>query len=130
MTLDSQLEHFTAADDAAQSLAGKWKNELGSTVTIVQYGSLLTGEYYSAVSEGQGTALGALIGLISGNVTSFTVTWFHDADTAPSITNWIGQVFPEDTKTLKMLWLMCKQTPQADGWESTLAGSDTFIKVG
>jgi len=130
MDHEKALALAPAAAAAAQiDFTGTWKNELGSEMTLVQNGSVLTGKYESAVSGGGGKILGDLSGWGSGRLISFSVNWPSDA-----ITAWVGHLVTENgSDAMETLWQMATRMPDPTDpnelWESVLSGADRFTKV-
>lgn len=116
---------------APAGLIGKWRNQLGSMLTITAINpttKAITGTYTSP--SGAGGTNYPLIGYFNsvpstaGNnavVISFTVQW----GSIGSITSWNG-IFQLDKITAQ--WLLSKPV-SSFSWDHTLVGQDTFIKV-
>ena len=112
-------------------LKGKWTNELGATMEIQSSGGgKFAGQYTSAVSAGGNPVSGSLSGVYGGDAISFVVTW---QPTYNSTTSWSGLILADDSDRLHLytLWHLA-ETPDkpSDWWESILAGSDRFWKLG
>lgn len=105
------------------NVAGSWENELGSVARFIQEDNVLSGTYYSSVSEGSDAATGTIQGYVNGNVISFVVTWTNFA----AITAWVGTC--TDSAQITTLWQMVSVTDSADEWQSINAGADTFTPV-
>lgn len=130
MIHESVLRHTEAAPAGAQpvNFAGKWHNELTSTVNFIVQGSSLTGTYESAVSGGPASIKGDLVGFINGDMIAFTVSW-----PTAAITAWVGQLTDENgVETIKTLWQMTQNVADANEpkglWASINAGADSFIR--
>jgi hypothetical protein len=125
MLLSAALKSAAPTDPTAPVLTlfgGSWVNELGSTMTIDQDGSLLSGTYTSPASGSGDPAHGALRGYASGRLIAFSVLW----DDFQSITSWTGHMNGTSIDEIATLWQMVVAVPPGDGWESIYAGADTF----
>jgi heme-degrading monooxygenase HmoA len=110
---------------ATVNFTGTWKNELGSTMTLVQTGGTLAGEYESAVSSDGSTTIGDLQGYADGDLIAFVVHW-RDFE---AITAWAGQLEPGSSpETIETLWQMAKQVAVGEEWSSINAGADKFVR--
>jgi hypothetical protein len=109
--------------------AGRWYNQMGSTMDLVVEGTTVTGAYESLARSEAPPVVGELKGYAVGDLISFMVLW------GDSITAWVGQMIDEDTDTAKIrtLWHMVTEVPDADEpkylWTSTYAGADEFVRV-
>lgn len=125
MRLEHSLRRARPGTGASVNFAGTWKNELGSTMTLIQTGDALSGEYESAVSSGGNTTIGDLQGYADGDLIAFVVHW-RDFE---AITSWVGQLEPNvSPDRIKTLWQMTKQVAAGDEWSSINAGSDEFVR--
>ena len=125
MRLENALGRAKAGTGATVNFAGTWKNELGSTMTLVQTGDTLSGEYESAVSSGGTTTGGDLQGYVDGDLIAFIVHW-RDFE---AITAWAGQLKPDTSPdTIDTLWQMTKQVAVGEEWSSINAGADEFVR--
>ncbi|MCW7548159.1 MULTISPECIES: avidin/streptavidin family protein [Photorhabdus] len=130
-------------DSNNADISGKWVNELGSTIEIIQKDKkpFFTGKYTSAVSAEGGSTTGIITGTICGNLIVFLVNW----DEYAAITSWVGQIdinspfivttepttaknsFPEKITTL---WMMTSRPEDIkDEWASINSGTDTFHRI-
>ncbi|MCK3671262.1 avidin/streptavidin family protein [Photorhabdus noenieputensis] len=130
-------------DSNNADISGKWANELGSTIEIIQpnKSAFFTGKYTSAVSAGGDSTTGSITGNICGNLIVFLVNW----DEYAAITSWVGQIdinspfivttqpttaknsFPEKITTL---WMMTSRPDDIkDQWASINSGTDTFHRI-
>lgn len=111
---------------ATVDFAGTWKNQMGSTMTLVVNGQSVAGEYTSTDSSSGAQAKGRLVGSIDGDLIAFVVNW----DDYFSLTAWNGQLVGD---TLKTLWLLVKDIPDTNEqqklWQSTNIGADQFTRV-
>jgi len=103
------------------NFSGKWRNQLGSTMTIITSGQSITGKYISPVSGGGGTVEGDLVGWTDGDLVSFVVNWAGPA----SLTAWTGQLVDEGgVETMKTLWQLVQNIQDSNEptglWMSTL----------
>jgi len=119
-----------SAGAATVDFSGNWKNQLGSTMTLIVNGQKLSGTYQSTVSGGGGTIRGDLVGFVDGDLIAFTVNWTSPA----SLTSWTGQLVNENGRdVIKTLWLLVQNIPDANEptglWQSTFTGSDLFERV-
>ena len=107
---------------ASDAIAGRWTNELGSTMELRCDGGngVLCGTYTSGVGD-QHTY--DLTGYANATTVVFTVNFKSSA----SIGAWSGHYDPE-MGTLEMLWHLVAE-PRADElWDTTFAGFDTFTR--
>lgn len=119
----------TTTPPAPGNFAGKWTNELGSTMELTVSGTRVSGSYRSQVSGKDQPVEGPLTGEINGDQIAFCVNW----TTMASLTSWVGQVVAEDGgEELRTMWLLTRNVPDddeaADDWQATLVGSDTFVR--
>lgn len=103
--------------------SGTWKNELGSTATLaIQGNGSVTGTYVNGAPSscaGPGQRF-PLVGFCNNNAITFTVNW---GSACNSLTAWSGVYNGSNIKTL---WNLVTGGPAQ--WNSTYAGSDTFVK--
>lgn len=79
------------------SIAGDWKNQRGSTMTLQVNGSKLSGTYRTAVGDEHARSRDwDLSGVVGGDLLSFTVIYPDKNGDAGSITAWAGRYFPEE----------------------------------
>ncbi len=109
--------------------SGKWKNELGSIVTLDQEGGKVMGTYTSPVSEPGRPVTGAVIGYVTGMGIVFSVQWTG----LQSMTSWVGQLVPVRIgetiiPTLQALWQMVSSVHPGDEWAAINAGADVFTR--
>ena len=109
------------------SLAGTWRNQLGSTLTIeVERQSGLRGTFQAAVGSIPDKAY-PLAGFVDTRpfgqecVFGFVVDWTD----SHSVTVWTGRLDMEKD-TVDATWLMTSETGSPGGWNSTLVGHDVF----
>ena len=125
MRLEHALGRAKTGTGSSVDFAGTWKNELKSTMTLVQTGDTLSGEYESAVSSGGGTTVGNLQGYVDGDLIAFVVHW-RDFE---AITAWVGQLVPNKSPdTINTLWQMTKQVASGEEWSSINSGADEFTR--
>ncbi|MEX3694420.1 avidin/streptavidin family protein [Paraburkholderia sp. BR14263] len=117
------------AKATSPELVGKWENELGSIMTIVQFdGENFSGTYESAVSSDGQYATGPLSGTVAGDAIASTVK----CDTAyASVTGWSGLLLGNGNQVwMYTLWNL-SSTPEKedDFWQSIQAGADLFVQT-
>lgn len=122
MKVEHTLQRAKAGTGAKVDFSGNWKNELTSSMTVFQNGSVVSGTYTSAVSGGGVSTSGDLAGYVDGDLMAFVVHW-RDFQ---AITSWVGQL---EGGSLKTLWQMTKQVDAGEEWSSINAGSDVFVRV-
>ncbi|KAM5193585.1 avidin-like [Mantella aurantiaca] len=124
----------TAGQDTQCSLAGQWKNDLGSNMSIdaVFSNGVFLGRYLTAVSTTNNTILeSTLIGYQQATDLpsfGFTVKWVF----ANSITVFTGQCLLDKSgqKVLETFWLMRTDAQNAlDNWKQTRVGSNIFYPL-
>nr|XP_033793410.1 cyclic AMP-responsive element-binding protein 3-like isoform X2 [Geotrypetes seraphini] len=119
--------------DAKCLLTGKWRNELGSNMTISQVdeSGFFTGLYLTQVSLANKTIITSpLTGTqqLSDEPTfGISVNWQF----AASITSWAGQCYKDSLGKdfLITTWLLREQTSFADNWKSQRIGMDFFVRI-
>ncbi|MGH0131200.1 UNVERIFIED_CONTAM: hypothetical protein FKN15_002993 [Acipenser sinensis] len=115
-------------------LKGKWKNELGSNMTISETdkNGYFIGSYLTAVTthtdvEIKKSPISGVIRPSSQPIFAFHVKWtFSD-----SITTFTGQCFVDSSgERLETMWLL-KATARSsdDNWASTRVGSNVFRRL-
>ena len=125
MLQERALKRAKAGTGRLCDFTGTWVNELNSTMTIAQTGTVLSGTYASAVSAGGSSTQGDLLGYADGDLIAFVVHW----QDFQAITAWVGQLDPNGrTDTINTLWQMTSQVPTGDEWASINAGSDFFTR--
>lgn len=110
------------------SIAGTWRNELGSELELHDTDGFLSGRYRSAV----GTVRDArpLIGICTPPtgtgpvVLAFVVCWSDSG----SVTSWTGR-YDIDEDALHMTWILQAATAPETAWSSTQLGQDEFRRV-
>lgn len=113
-------------------LTGQWYNELGSTMNLTVSGNMISGEYFSAVGEAQGPY--PLVGYFDASdenpTLGFTVAWQNDQEVAHSVTTWCGQAMTiGGNEYITAMWLLATSAAQADQWQSTMVGQDSFSRT-
>lgn len=114
---------------------GTWRNELGSTMTLVATpDGLLSGDYESNVGHVGGRY--ALAGRFDATPPSdahaavgWVVVWNNGSGNQHSVTTWCGRYDP-DADLLHATWLLTAEGPDHAGWCSTRMGQDVFARVG
>ena len=125
MLQERALNRAKAGTGTRFDFTGTWVNELNSTMTIAQTGTVLNGMYQSAVSADGSSTQGDLLGYADGDLIAFVVHW----QDFQAITAWVGQLDPNArTDTINTLWQMTSQVPTGDEWASINAGSDFFTR--
>ncbi|KAM8960814.1 avidin-like [Pelodytes ibericus] len=110
--------------DAQCSVVGRWKNELGSNMTInsVTKGGFFSGMYLTAVSSKKNTTI-IVSPLVGYQQTTeepsfgFTVMWKFSQST----TVWSGQCFrnAKGERVLKTTWLLRSEVGNNENWKAT-----------
>jgi hypothetical protein len=111
------------------SFAGRWHNELKSTMTLRVHGTTVTGKYTSYVSSTGATVSGPITGFVNGHTIAFTVRW-----PVPSITAWVGQLVRERGRdVLETLWQLTSEVENpgdaTELWNSVNCGADRFVRA-
>jgi Avidin family len=126
-----ELARLGAKALAALDLRGDWVNELGSKMSIVKVSKgIISGSYESAVSDDGTSVKGRLAGGVAGDTVGFIVNWQPAFD---SVTSWSGKVLVagDGSHHIFTLWQLSRGVPdESDWWQSFLAGSDTFWRLG
>jgi hypothetical protein len=110
------------------SFAGKWRNELKSTMTLRLKGKVVTGKFRSYVSSEKKPVSGSISGYVNGYTIAFVVTW-----PMPSITAWVGQmVLKRKKEVIETLWQLTSEVENpgdpTELWNSVNSGADTFVR--
>jgi hypothetical protein len=111
------------------SFAGRWRNELKSTMTLRVQGRKVSGKYTSHVSSTGETVSGPITGFVNGYTIAFAVRW-----PVPSITAWVGQLVRERGRdVITTLWQLTSEVENPGDpkelWNSVNSGADTFVRA-
>ena len=114
-------------------LDGKWYNELGSLMDLTVDGGLVTGTYHTGVGEATGRY--PITGAVDtdpighNQAVGLVVVWQNDQGSAHSVTTWSGQLqVIKGQEVLKTTWLLTRETKPDLDWQSTLVGTDIFLR--
>ncbi|XP_077978214.1 avidin-related protein 4/5-like isoform X2 [Glandiceps talaboti] len=114
-------------EDPTCSVAGYWKNELGSIMKLIvaQDGSL-SGYYNTSVGH-PGAETQPIHGFTdpSGSTIGFTVSWRN----GESQTSWTGEYFCEPDEIIQTMWILTEAGKQQDYWGANLIGQDDFRRI-
>ena len=127
MRHDEALSQASGKTPITFDFTGEWKNELESTMDVVQVQSVITGVYTSKVSSPNAPAVGQLAGYAHGDLISFVVKWDSMA-----ITAWVGRHRVENHESVvETLWQMTSlvDNSQDNFWHSINAGADRFTRT-
>jgi hypothetical protein len=125
MLQELALGRALAGTGTPVDFGGRWANQLGSEVVLVQTKDKLSGTYESAVSGGGAKTTGDLLGYVDGDLIALVVHW-RDYQ---AITTWVGQLDPvAPVETIRTLWQMTKQVASGEEWASINAGADSFTR--
>lgn len=109
------------------SIAGAWRNQLGSLLTIeVDDGGVIRGLFHSGTSSTPDRSY-PVAGFcdpdpIDGaTVLGFVVSWSDNR----CVTVWSGRHHPGEG-TIEATWLMTSETDAVDDWKATMVGHDVF----
>ncbi|XP_069075438.1 avidin-like [Pleurodeles waltl] len=114
-------------------LSGKWKNGLGSTMSIGSVDSKggFEGSYLSALSSTDNTIkespLAGAQQLDDEPTVGFTVKW----NFSYSVTSFVGQCFVDDNgnEVLETIWLLRSHVGErTDNWKATSVGTNSFTR--
>jgi hypothetical protein len=123
----ADLKLHSVGADGNLDLVGTWVNELGSRMVIASASDdLISGDYWSKVSDEHKAVRGKLTGTVAGDTIGFVVNWRPTFD---SVTSWSGKLLTTEQgyPYIYTLWQLSHEVgDRADWWESFLAGSDTF----
>jgi Avidin family len=121
----------SASKVAPLSLAGRWYNELGSTMKLKVAGSKISGQYQTKVGDASGWY--DLVGRLDrGGKRSlgmgFVVSWQNAHKRANAVTAWSGQLQrrSDGSEVLLTTWLLTEETKSKNNWKSTIIGQDEF----
>lgn len=108
--------------------AGRWKNQMNSTMDLTVAGGDITGTYTSSTSAAGGPITGTLKGNVAGDLIAFIVLWPKG-----SMTAWTGQMVNDGSAPcIKTLWHLVTDVPDAEEptrlWTSTFTGADEFFR--
>ena len=111
------------------SFAGRWRNELKSTMTLHVKGAAVTGKYTSHVSKEDKPVSGPIVGYVNGYTIAFVVRW-----PMPSITAWVGQlVRVRGRDVIETLWHLTSEVENPGDpkelWNSVNSGADIFVRA-
>ncbi|XP_028409391.1 uncharacterized protein LOC114531992 isoform X2 [Dendronephthya gigantea] len=110
----------------------KWYNELGSVMTVTSWDQVkgsFKGKYFSAVGEAEKEY--DLVGRFDtdGDTLGWAVSYQNKYRNAHSTCTWSGHMNEDFEKPVILTtWLLTRQTPPEDDWESTRVGFDTFTQ--
>ncbi len=118
------------AESNARRLLGKWHNELGSCMNIIEArDGMLSGKYETAVGNAENEYV--LTGRYDtkGDSLGWIVTYNNYTGSSYSTAGWSGQ-YQLDPCTNKprilTTWLLTRQTNPDNDWNSTNIGADVF----
>jgi hypothetical protein len=113
---------------------GKWKNELGSTMTLTCKDGQLEGIYNTGVGQakydytlsGRYTLSGPKNDVVElGWVVSWNNKLFGNSNSA---TSWSGIYYPEDG-IIRTQWMLVRYAERKDYWSTTQINHDEFERV-
>lgn len=108
-------------------VAGVYRNERGSLLTLAVNGGRLHGAFRSAVGNVASETRFAVSGVVNGDVVGFVV----DFGKAGSVGAWSGQLRGDE---LVLLWHLSRDVGDDEEkmglWSSVLTGSDVFVRCG
>ena len=114
-------------------LNGTWYNTLGSSMKLAVEGQQVSGTYTTAVGEAQGRY--PIVGAIDtesynkSQAVGLVVIWSNEQGSSHSVTTWSGQLEMIDgQEILRATWLLTRETPPDQDWQSTLVGADIFTR--
>ncbi|XP_078571858.1 avidin-related protein 4/5-like [Branchiostoma floridae x Branchiostoma japonicum] len=116
-----------------EDITGLWYNNLGSQMTLVQNGTIITGFYGTAVESTEGAAgyvpPELLMSRPVGNPHG-TFAWIVIWSNGRSTTAWTAQcVICGDHAELHTTWLLRTKVDGCDDrWKATRVGEDTFTR--
>ncbi|XP_057308432.1 streptavidin-V2-like [Hydractinia symbiolongicarpus] len=117
------------------TIAGTWKNQLGSTMVITQKGRNLVGKYCTAVSRSPLKRptfdLVGLVGLGTPTSIGWVVTFAGKHQSWFSTTGWSGQYRIKNGKPVILTTWVLTNAPADENaiWASTKIGKDNFHKI-
>lgn len=119
----------------SNGIDGTWYNELGSWMVLElgPDGRSLTGVYHSAV--GHAVEEYILSGRVDGTPEDgqslgWVVSWQNGRLNSHSVTAWSGQfrVVDNGDEFITTTWLLTRESPPEEDWESTILGKDVFSR--
>ena len=121
-------------------LIGKWKSELGSVLNVESIeNNQLVGTFTTHTGSTQGTYLMAgSIGFDEnlsvqeeGGAIGWSVSWNSGKSPENSVTTWTGQLCmnADGDTVIVATWLYSRGTKPDENWNSTLIGSNTFVRI-
>jgi hypothetical protein len=117
------------------ALNGVWRNELGSTMTLVDEGNGgFTGTYVTAVGDPDAPCTLAGRYDTQPNDTGvmaigWTVVWQVGTNNAHSVTTWSG-LFHDFDGVIAATWLLTSEATLPNAWADTQVGQDQFTPTG
>jgi hypothetical protein len=115
--------------------AGRWRNELGSVMTLKVSRGIVSGNYTSRVSGDHKPVSGTVTGRANGYVIAFVVAWPRSEETGEaSLTAWVGQFVRErGREVIQTLWHLTEEVDDLGDplelWRSVTAGADRFTRI-
>jgi hypothetical protein len=117
----------SSSSSSSSPVAGVYRNERGSLLTLSVAGGALTGSFRSAVGNVASDRRFPVVGVVNGDVVGFVV----DFERAGSVGAWSGQLRGDE---LVLLWHLSRDVKDDEEkmglWSSVLTGSDIFIRCG
>jgi hypothetical protein len=108
---------------------GRWRNELGSEMTLHVDDGIASGTYRTQVGRPDEHEEFRLAGIVRRDM----IAWTVDFGAHGSLTAWTGRLVDGDDPHLLTLWHLVRDEDDAgeplSPWSSTLAGSAAFRRV-
>nr|XP_015201689.1 PREDICTED: avidin-like [Lepisosteus oculatus] len=139
LTLISWIGGYECLVNSKCNLEGKWKNELGSIMTLspLDKNGFFTGTYHTTVTANSNlvTKESPLMGNLNvftadtqQRVFGFLVNWTF----SNSVTSFVGQCFvqKDGTERLQTTWLLRgSAATEEDNWSQTRVGTNVFTRL-
>ncbi|XP_061171048.1 streptavidin-V2-like [Saccostrea echinata] len=109
----------------------KWKNELGSILSITCKGESIVGKYNRAVGKAEHDYhLAGKYELLKGDdcMLGWSVAWKNQYKDAKSVTSWTGVYYKKDDK-IKTQWVLGAYKEPNDYWNTFNTNQDVFSRV-
>ncbi|KAK3587464.1 hypothetical protein CHS0354_007956 [Potamilus streckersoni] len=126
-------QNETRSDDPC-GIAGKWKNQLGSTMQITCRKGNLRGKYRSSVGEASDfydlSGRYTMTGVNQEDcILGFSVAWNNDVrGNSNSTTSWTGLLYASEG-IIHTHWILTRYRELESMWASNLVGHDDFRRI-
>ena len=129
----SNIKYYIFIETCDCGIAGEWRNELGSNMTLRCKDGQLEGAYNSAVGKaannyplsGRYTMAGPKKDVV---ILGWAVSWNNEKKgNSQSATTWSGIYYPDGGKILTQ-WILTSYKERKDYWETAMINHDEFVR--